>query len=94
MADGYASKYHPIIDHIKSTLPEWKILADPCFINLFRLHNNNSNIPELTPECYDKRIEFGIDGIAKANQLRSGQSLTYLCFYFSMHSIIQNQYGK
>ena len=92
VADGYASKYHPIIDHIKSTLPEWKILADPCFSNLSRLHNNS--IPELTPECHGKTIEYGIDETAKANKLtyvfESSPELIYLLFFVVFLSVISS----
>ena len=92
MADGYAPEYHILTNHIKSTLPEWTLLADPCFSKLSSLHNSSS-IPELTPECIDKKIEYGIDEISKASKIEYGideiskasnpfsQHLTYVLLY-------------
>ena len=77
VADGYAPEYHILTNHIKSTLPEWTILADPCFSKLSSLHN--SSIPELTPECNDKKIEYGIDEISKPKASHPlSQNLTYV----------------
>merc|ERR1712038_1953193 len=71
VADGYAPEYHILTNHIKSTLPEWTTLDDPCFSKLSNLHNSSS-IPELTPECIDKKIEYGIDEISKASKIEYG----------------------
>ena len=57
VADGFALKSYRILPQIKSILPEWKIIADPCFSNSSSLH---TSIPRLTPECRDKKIEYGI----------------------------------
>ena len=62
VADGYSLQINRIayLSFIKSALPEWKIISDPCFSK----PNNSSQIqsfPELTPECLDKEIEYGIN---------------------------------
>ena len=78
MADGYAPEYHILTNHIKSTLPEWTTLADPCFSKLSNLSNSSSSsgIPELTPDCNDNKIEYGISEISKASfRVPLGQNL-------------------
>ena len=67
VADGYAPEYHILTNHIKSTLPEWTTLADPCFSKLSNLRNSSNSIPELTPDCNDNKIEYGISEISKAS---------------------------
>ena len=76
VADGYGPEYHILTNHIKSTLPEWTTLDDPCFSKLSNLSNSSSSIPELTPDCNDNKIEYGISEISKASiPVALGQNL-------------------
>ena len=62
VADGYSLQISKIayLSFIKSALPEWKIISDPCFSkpNNSQVH---SAVPELTPECLGKEKEYGIN---------------------------------
>ena len=79
MADGYAPEYHILTNHIKSTLPEWTTLTDPCFSKLSNLHNSSGGIPELTPDCNDNKIEYGISEISRASiPVPLSQNLMYV----------------
>ena len=81
VADGYSSITHRILCKIKSGLPEWKIISDPCFSKtsvgfssmlgctngkevvdrLANLDFQSVPIPQVTPECLGKEIEYGIN---------------------------------